>query len=814
MSGDQLQFIDYRKPKLEAGDYECSTSHRYKGKGSSDSASLNIRVSGERVHIDDSQIFGRYPPPSESGNFADTIPHISFNKGTLPWIRSAYSKDDETIGNQVEIYEPWLYLLVVNENDFAEGRVRDFKPCALHQLNSNAYFPEEQFNSLNADATLIGAQKTVSSVVLKKSLFKDLLLNGKTHHNDKDQLEYLAHIRRRWQELGEPIRLTASAKATLNDASKSYVSIRSAFPTLNLPETAKDLIMVSKDRSWLNQDSMNGDLLLDVVSDDGTNIQIQKMSLNRELSVLMANRFAQNAAATTITGRNIAMVVSLEKYLTIDSLNAIDGMADNANMRFVVLTSWEFECQPVSINFEQRSKALDANSLKYEDREINQMLAFSSKLEAGMVPLPHALRNNDRGLSWYRGPLVPTVPDDWASFHLTAEELGEQDQAFVATDADKLLRYHPKDGMFDISYAAAYELGRVLSLQQAKFLKTLRQYKRSRSRYIKLVETDAYRMEHVQDVGIHIDELPYAQLQESVLAGQKTTIEHWLMQLAHLSPIPSWYLVPDYRLLPPRSIRTFNIDPVWLQALWLGALSLDGRPQVTNVLFKECWNKLQSGIPRAGAFLRSDIIWAYPELVVNFRNIDQQAVDISDDLTVNLKDVALNHFTSVKANIDLAEVKDDFEDNFTDLIEMHPPITITDAHKIDEDLTLYLTEKPFDYVSLALPLESLHYGADFKNTTNTFRKDIKFRGNTVESITVPMVDLSLAIIDVPALALAIKSGLKTYLQEDIAAETDADQKQQLQSYYDNLAQFKSARIGRFMLEGEPKVEFTVGLEGE
>ena len=103
MSNDQLQFIDYRKPKLEAGDYQFTTSHQYRGKSVDQSAKLNLRVTGERVKIGDDVIFARYPPPGESGDFADTIPHISFRKGTLPWIRSAYTHDDES-GDEVEIY--------------------------------------------------------------------------------------------------------------------------------------------------------------------------------------------------------------------------------------------------------------------------------------------------------------------------------------------------------------------------------------------------------------------------------------------------------------------------------------------------------------------------------------------------------------------------------------------------------------------------------------------------------------------------------------------------------------------------------------
>lgn len=819
MSGEQLQFIDYRKPTLEAGEYVFSTQHRYQGESEGDTAKLHLIVSGERTHIDDEQIFGRYPPPDESGNFADTLPHITFTKGALPWIRSAYTVDSESAQGETEIHEPWLFVMVLNDNDFQAGRARDFKQCALHELDKGAYFPAAQLDALRNDKTLTDAQKTMSSVVIKKPLFNDFLLNNKSTHNDKDQLEHLAHIRRRWQAVGEPVNQNAAFITTLNNlaASADHSEMHSVLSAFNIPITAKTFSVVSANKTWLIQDAVKDDCLLDVVSEDGATVAIQLMTLKRELSVLVANRFGQSAASSASSGRNMALVVSLEQYLTEESLNAIDALPDEAELRFIVLTSWEFDCVSKPVGFEQRSQKLSVSALKYADHDINLVADkgdFGAKFHAGMVPLPHTLRNNDRGLSWYRGPLVPAMHDDssWKNVQLSPQALGEENQTRVATDADKLLRYHPSDGMLDVSYAAAYELGRVLSLKQAEFLKNLQQYKKSKSRYIKLAASDAQRMAQVQDLGIHIEELPYAQLNASAMSAQRRVVEQWLMQLAHLTDVPFWYLVPDSRLLPPCSLRTFNIDPVWIQALWLGALSLDGRPQVTHDMFMDIWSKRQAEIPRTGAFLRSDILWVYPELNVHFLNIDELAVDIADDQTADLRQLALNHFTSVTANIDLDEVKADFKDAFTDLIAMHPVIEITDLYKLDNDLSLYLTKSRFDYVSLSLPPESLHYGADFDKASNRYRKDIKYLRNTIASIDLAMTNAQLGIVDVKSMVSGIKSALSTHIHREIEQTTDTETKSQLQRYYDNLGQFTSARVGRFMLEGEPKVEFTVGRE--
>ena len=55
----------------------------------------------------------------------------------------------------------------------------------------------------------------------------------------------------------------------------------------------------------------------------------------------------------------------------------------------------------------------------------------------------------------------------------------------------------------------------------------------------------------------------------------------WLGRLITLSGVPYPYLVPDERMLPPESIRFFQLDPNWLEALVDGAFSL-GRNLTTS----------------------------------------------------------------------------------------------------------------------------------------------------------------------------------------------------------------------------------------
>ena len=94
----------------------------------------------------------------------------------------------------------------------------------------------------------------------------------------------------------------------------------------------------------------------------------------------------------------------------------------------------------------------------------------------------------------------------------------------------------------------------------------------------------------------------------------------------------------------------------------------------------------------------------------------------------------------------------------------------------------------FNYVSLSLPPESLHYGfsVDTVNGQTRYTKTLKTRTGEAASVNVPFADASPGIIDISTLAQNIKTTLGL------------------------TGDFNSARIGRYLLEGEAKAEFTLG----
>lgn len=185
-------------------------------------------------------------------------------------------------------------------------------------------------------------------------------------------------------------------------------------------------------------------------------------------AVVLANRLPESAEEGAV--KNAVFLVSLEGFQ--DYLPAATKKADVAKVRLAVLAHWEFFChgkntfkvlmnnlstgrlqRPVRVQLEDKAKAGDPGAEQVRE-------AF----ELGYTALNHHLRNGEKTVSWYRGPLVPM-------FYPTAETY-----PFLPS-ADAALRYNYNTGMLDASYAAAWQLGRMLALQNQQFAQALYRYR-------------------------------------------------------------------------------------------------------------------------------------------------------------------------------------------------------------------------------------------------------------------------------------------------------------------------------------------------
>ena len=262
------------------------------------------------------------------------------------------------------------------------------------------------------------------------------------------------------------------------------------------------------------------------------------------------------------------------KINTTDTTNLLTGNLKNVQIFRRVLSAAE-------IRDIFTSAANDTNRKKVTDR-----------LEKGMLAFPHQFRIGKKAVSWYRGPFSvrTTIP----GFTLPA------------VSADALLVMDNTSGMFDTSYATAWQLGRLMALEDRQFSLQLYNWKKRMSlagkqtsqnarQYLKLGNTT-----HTAGLDVEV----------------KPKIQEWLRRRHTLEQVPFHYLVPEEDMLPVESIRFFHIDPTWVRCLKDGACSI-GRTTSADIALDKMDDLAAEAVPvMSGFLLRSDLVSGYPGLQI------------------------------------------------------------------------------------------------------------------------------------------------------------------------------------------------------
>ena len=352
-------------------------------------------------------------------------------------------------------------------------------------------------------------------------------------------------------------------------------------------------------------------------------------------SVVIANRFP--ATGTDAAGeRNIVHLVSLEgfdQYL----VDAPSWPSGKTAVRLASLASWSFTARPEGLDFAKLMEGLVAGQAAGGDGlRLRLPLPATAPapdtvagqaytaLSQGYGAFAWETRAGDRSFAWCHGALVPhPVPGIAAGTYFAS--------AAVATI------YDSQSGVFDLTYAAAWEAGRLLALHdraygtaQQRARKAMRktvnlgrqrglwsgpqvaiqaeavgealapqQVSSSFARWLTATgggllrqgapataAMDRFSTPSAPVLGAAVPQLREiltassapatlsAQLADQAQDGPVADMVDWLARLRLLEKLPFQYLVPDARMLPPESIRFFYVDPNVLDALCDGAQSI------------------------------------------------------------------------------------------------------------------------------------------------------------------------------------------------------------------------------------------------
>lgn len=356
---------------------------------------------------------------------------------------------------------------------------------------------------------------------------------------------------------------------------------------------------------------------------------------NTLASVLLANRLpvAGQQGTDAVPLRYYAHLVSLEGFfdyikpspLPIPSTN---GKLDDVQL--VSLFNWSFTSLPQPAeSFGALLQGLIASETATPVLALPAGSApepAAGRLKEGYAPLTFIAGSGEQTFAWYRGPLSACEPQP-LPFDPKATDAG----------ADGLMIYLASQGLFDLSYASAWNLGRSLALADSVFATQIRSYARRAGDALFRLRTNASlrSFSGAKNVSFaallapkaakHASAGDLAEALNTLLPQTVSTANHtavtsritlrrriaplktrqaripsatllampeavdalsatltdaadpiasWLAELTTLQLVPFSALVPAPGMLPVESIRFFYIDDNWLAALQAGALSL------------------------------------------------------------------------------------------------------------------------------------------------------------------------------------------------------------------------------------------------
>jgi hypothetical protein len=450
--------------------------------------------------------------------------------------------------------------------------------------------------------------------------------------------------------------------------------------------------------------------VLPKVTDLGYLAHARTVNVANEGQVLVSCLLSNRLPTVTTPTRFYAHLISLEGFAAylgpsgtpIPKNAAGTGLV---NVQLVSLYNWSFTgLSSPAVSFETLVQGLIAGQaqesgfcLPVPAGQTGLPPAVTKRLAQGYAPLSFVMGSGETSFAWYRGPLSPVVPQPLPTVGNPPVAVGS------AVSSDALMIYLAEQGIFDLSYAAAWQIGRSLALGDSGFTQALWQLRRSARQILanavqcaaspwwngvtaaELIENpsvyDLFTQLMAGGLGETWTELTSAPASSQAGSGSSTSqasatanppitsstllanaqvvaalaqqlgsligpVSSFLAQLPLLTPIPFSHLVPDARMLPVESIRFFHIDPNWLAALQAGALSLCLQGSADVAIQTALMPQLTAAVapaPVAGVLIRSQLVSGWPTMVVTPTAGGNPVKVLRDDtLAANVRMVLFN----------------------------------------------------------------------------------------------------------------------------------------------------------------------------
>jgi hypothetical protein len=455
-----MYMYDCVTPPLTDGSYRIDVVTNITYDGRSPALATNsgyFDIEGPRFTLPATDVAGVYPPRNGHGGFDVYIPQIAISRRTLPWERRLATDLSQfgTPRSRIDQFTPqpnpfpaqgefgptpWLALLLLAEGEYT-----------LHQnVALKSVMPADCYAALDVSDGI-----TCDSIEVEANLLQSLLPS-------LDELTLLVHVRQ----------VNVDDKELNAASSTGYYAIVTS-NRLPAPNTKYRACLVSlEERTDLVKADPPPVASPFFLADTGNlvfneaNAALPVPAEAAEFPFLghapAASKSLQAAAAPvdevaieagtvlqTVADRNVSQAIDI-----------VQGPAFHfyiETKQLVLLHSWTFECTGTG-TFRDYVQRINVSTMGTVEES-----GHPPVIDTGHIPIKVIDRAGEEEDVWYRGPMVPMpLTRDPLTYH----------------SADQCRRVTPETGAEDISYAAAFECGRLLAAADPRLAQELMRWRR------------------------------------------------------------------------------------------------------------------------------------------------------------------------------------------------------------------------------------------------------------------------------------------------------------------------------------------------
>ena len=432
--GEMILYDDIQ-PALLAGEYRMTVETDVSVPGTATplpGQDFFFDVEGPRFALSPTEVAGVFPPRGGHGPFDSALPHVALGRRTLPWERPL--ADAYTVTGDETPY-PFVALVLFESAE-----------CTLLRNQALAdVVPPDVFQRLGRPGDI-----RCDAVEADQQLLRDILPMP-------DELRLLAHVRQvnvddRELSAGDSDGYFAVVMGNrIPRSGGSYVAClvsveerTDLLPTTDLVAGGGWQIYENPEIAPLSEpaDLAGGALGTQVTPEEANRIRVSQASLAVSASGLFQGA---QIGAIQVAGER-------------DRFSSGAAVL-NPSARLVLLHSWTFTCEGDG-TFRQLMQGLDVGMMGDTDPASKLTVADTGHIQVGVTDRLGAPEQ-----SWYRGPLV--------SQPLTRDPLGPYHSA------DQARRVVAETGAENISYACAFETGRLLAAADGRLAQELMRWRRT-----------------------------------------------------------------------------------------------------------------------------------------------------------------------------------------------------------------------------------------------------------------------------------------------------------------------------------------------